>query len=83
MATGFPTSSLARDAMAGSTSSGRVYIYYGSAAGVPTLPSVVLNGERQGGEFGRSLAAGDINCDGYVDVIVGAHGFDAGLVRIA
>ena len=67
------------DAMAGSTSSGRVYIYHGSAAGVSTVASVVLNGERQGGEFGRSLAAGDINGDGYVDVIVGAHGFDAGL----
>ena len=59
-------------------SKGMVYIYMGSAAGIATTPSIVLSGEQAKGEFGRTMTAGDINGDGYADVIVGAHGTDAG-----
>lgn len=57
---------------------GKVFIYRGSAAGVSTTPSVTLTGTQPKEEFGRTLTVGDINGDGYADVIVGAHGFDGG-----
>jgi len=59
-------------------SKGMVYIYLGSASGIATTPAIVLSGEQAKGEFGRTMTAGDINGDGYGDVIVGAHGTDAG-----
>lgn len=59
-------------------SKGMAYIYLGSAAGIATTPAIVLSGEQAKGEFGRTLTAGDVNGDGYGDVIVGAHGTDAG-----
>ncbi len=59
-------------------SKGMVYIYKGSKTGVATVPTLVLQGEQSKGEFGRTLIAGDINSDGYADVIVGSHGFNAG-----
>ncbi len=65
------------DVMIGATGKNKVYVYAGSATGASATPTIVLSGE--GGEFGRSLISGDFNGDGYVDLIVGAHGFDAGL----
>ena len=59
-------------------SKGMVYIYKGSKAGLSTTPAIVLQGEQAKGEFGRTLIAGDINGDGYADVIVGSHGFNGG-----
>lgn len=59
-------------------SKGMVYIYMGSATGITTTPAIVLEGEQAKGEFGRTMTAGDINGDGHGDVIVGAHGTDAG-----
>lgn len=54
---------------------GRAYIYFGSAGGIPTTPTTILTGpDGTGGQFGEGLAsAGDVNGDGYSDLIVGAN----------
>jgi hypothetical protein len=57
------------------------YVYYGSAGGLPATPSVTLNNPAAQalGNFGISVAsAGDVNGDGYADVVVGAHMQDNG-----
>ena len=63
----------------GARGDSKAYIYYGSATGISSTPNVVLTGEGKGGEFGRNLTAGDINGDGFIDVIAGAHGYDSGI----
>jgi hypothetical protein len=58
---------------AGGTHPGRAYIYFGSPGGINNITPVTLTGEEAGGYFGYSVAsAGDVNGDGYSDVIVGA-----------
>jgi len=53
---------------------GAVFVYYGSANGLPTTPSVMLQSSTAvaGALFGFSIAGGDINGDGKNDIIVGA-----------
>jgi hypothetical protein len=56
---------------------GKVFVYYGSASGLSATPNHIIQGtnEPDMAGFGRSLAsAGDVNGDGYGDVIIGAHG---------
>ncbi len=56
-----------------SSSTGRAYIYEGSASGLATTVSATLIGTTAGDDFGISVAlAGDVNNDGYSDVVVGA-----------
>ena len=57
-----------------SGSTGKAFLYLGSAAGLVASPAWNTTGEAAGDEFGFSVAtAGDVNGDGYSDVIVGAH----------
>jgi len=60
---------------------GKVYLYFGSATGLSTIPSWTAVGENDGDHFGSAVAAaGDVNGDGYADVAVGAGGqYDAGI----
>ena len=58
------------DVIAGSSSTNKAYIYYGSEA-MDFIADVMLTGEPLG--FGWTVStAGDVNGDGYSDVIVGA-----------
>jgi len=54
---------------------GRVYIYYGGA-NMDNVSDVVLTGEAVNNYFNNCSSAGDVNGDGYSDVIVGAWGAD-------
>src|SRR5262249_47181052 len=57
---------------------GRAYVYFGGPT-PDAVPDLVLTGEAPGDLFGISVAsAGDVNGDGYADVIVGAYSNDAG-----
>ncbi len=61
----------------GQVDEGVAFIYHGSATGINTTPAVILEGDQANSYYGQSLAgAGDINGDGYSDVIVGAAQFD-------
>src|ERR1019366_4409093 len=57
------------------TGAGRAYVYLGGASGLAASPATTLVGPDPTSRFGASVAgAGDINGDGYADVIVGAPG---------
>jgi FG-GAP repeat protein/flagellar hook capping protein FlgD len=63
---------------AGGTNAGQAYVYYGGAT-PDTTPDVTLTGQTAGDNFGFSTSsAGDVNGDGYADVIVGAPSNSAG-----
>jgi hypothetical protein len=56
-------------------SEGAAYLYLGSATGPGATPSWSVQGTQEGAQLGRCVAgAGDVNGDGYADVIIGAHG---------
>ena len=59
-----------------SSSSGRAYIFFGGV-NINTVADVILKGDTPGDKFGYSVSsAGDVNNDGYDDVIVGADGYN-------
>src|SRR5262245_51117672 len=62
---------------AGGASAGRAYVYYGGP-NADDVPDLILTGAAASDFFGYSVAsAGDVNGDGFADVIVGAYGSDA------
>ncbi|MCK5268013.1 MAG: FG-GAP repeat protein, partial [Spirochaetes bacterium] len=54
-----------------SNDTGRTFIYHGSAYGIQSSIARTITGESSS-EFGCSLCFGDIDADGYSDLIVGA-----------
>lgn len=60
---------------------GRAYIFYGGAT-MNNVADVTMTGEGTGNNFGASVSsAGDVNNDGYDDVIVGAFGYNSNTGR--
>jgi len=56
---------------------GAAFVYYGSPNGLPANPDWQASGLPYDGRFGESVAAaGDVNGDGYKDLIVGAPLFE-------
>ncbi|GMU87432.1 MAG: hypothetical protein AMXMBFR48_26730 [Ignavibacteriales bacterium] len=63
----------------GQSLEGRAYVYHGSATGLNATASWTVESNQTQALFGYSVStAGDINGDGYGDVIVGAYFFDNG-----
>jgi hypothetical protein len=65
----------------GETDEGLVHIYLGSAGGLSASATVTLQANQASASFGSSVSgAGDVNGDGYDDVVVGAPKWDGGLI---
>src|SRR5581483_4785289 len=61
------------DLIVGAENAGGAYLYMGDASGLSITPAVALNGPAYAADFGTSVAgAGDVNGDGYADVLIGA-----------
>ncbi len=59
---------------------GRVYVYFGGP-GMDTLPDRILKGTKYN-ELGHSIAAGDLNGDGWNDIAVGEYWWYSGRGRV-
>src|SRR3989338_8866950 len=63
----------------GQTDEGRAFVYLGSSAGLALTPAWTAESDQASAYFGYSVStAGDVNGDGYSDVIVGALYYDNG-----
>ncbi len=68
----------APDYTSGEVGEGAAFLFLGAAAGIPTgaAPVATLQGNAPSARFGASVSsAGDVNGDGYDDVVVGAPGY--------
>lgn len=76
------------DLVVGTSALNRAYVYLGSGTGLETTPSVtILDPTGDGGLFGGSMTSGDLNNDGFPDLVIGADqvngaGTDRGRVYI-
>jgi MYXO-CTERM domain-containing protein len=58
---------------------GRVFVYLGSSLGLENTASWYAESDQSGSDYGFSSAsAGDVNGDGFPEVIVGARAYDHG-----
>ena len=66
----------------GQLNEGKTYAYHGSANIVENAAAWQLEGNLNLAQYGVSVAsAGDINGDGYGDILIGADHFDGGLAQ--
>jgi len=60
-----------------SSFTGRAYVYFGSAS-PDTVADITMTGESANNFFANSVSsAGDVNDDGFDDVIIGAYGYSS------
>lgn len=60
---------------------GIVLVYHGSKKGMGPKPVQILHGTERDGRYGTSLAVGDVDGDGRVDLIVGNPVSDVGTIN--
>ncbi len=61
---------------------GRAYIHHGSAGGPSAFPDALLTRDVLGDRFGNAIAgAGDVDDDGYDDVIIGDPNYSNGQTK--
>ncbi len=66
----------------GQANEGRAYVYHGSATGLSISVNRSIEVNQDQAFFGKSVSsAGDVNGDGYSDVIVGADYYDNGQIE--
>ncbi|MBN2483307.1 MAG: FG-GAP repeat protein [Candidatus Omnitrophica bacterium] len=66
----------------GELDEGAAFAYYGSASGLPGVPDWTTEGNLASADYGWAVStAGDVNGDGYSDVIVGADTYANGQVN--
>ncbi len=58
-----------------SSTSGAVYVYFGSAQGYSKTNMTSIYSDLSGRRFGEKVATGDFNNDGYDDLVVGNRSF--------
>ena len=51
---------------------GRIYVYSGTPAGLDTTPDII-SGPVSGGYFGLAFDGGDVNGDGYADLVASSY----------
>jgi hypothetical protein len=65
----------------GQVDEGRVYVFHGTASGLAAGPTRILESNQATAAMGKGLAAGgDVNGDGYGDILVGSPNFVNGQV---
>lgn len=64
----------------GETDEGRLFVYYGTSTGLPATPDYTpFEGNQTGAQLGKSVSsAGDVNADGYSDIMIGVPYYDNG-----
>lgn len=58
----------------GSTFTGDAYVYQGGPSGIPEVPTTVITAVTPDDGWGVSIATGDLDGDGFADLLVGSNG---------